>query len=133
LADRVREQAGHVCAQATGWVELEAGLAELGYRLRPAERGSGLMVTDGSRRVSLSKVDRNLSGPKLAARFGRTFRQHRGRHPEPPQVQRQAGDRELPPGRRCRHPPRERQVLGERCRIGARVGMEDHDAGSAAP
>src|SRR6202166_518256 len=97
LADRVREQAGHVFAQATSWVELEAGLAELGFRLEPAERGSGLVVTDGSRRVSLSKVDRNLSGPKLAARFGETFREHRERHPEPPQVQRQAGDRELPP------------------------------------
>jgi Ti-type conjugative transfer relaxase TraA len=97
LADRVREQAGHVFAQATGWVELEAGLAELGFRLEPAERGSGLVVTDGSRRVSLSKVDRSLSGPKLAARFGETFREHRERHPEPPQVLRQAGDRELPP------------------------------------
>jgi Ti-type conjugative transfer relaxase TraA len=97
LADRVREQAGPVFAQATGWVELEAGLAELGFRLEPAERGSGLVVTDGTRRVSLSKVDRNLSGPKLAARFGETFRQHREHHPEPPQVLRQAGDRELPP------------------------------------
>ncbi len=97
LADRVREEAGHVFAQATGWVELEAGLAELGYRLEPAERGSGLVVTDGSRRVSLSKVDRNLSGPKLAARFGETFREHRERHPEPPQVQRQAGAREREP------------------------------------
>jgi Relaxase/Mobilisation nuclease domain len=97
LADRVREQAGHVFAQATSWVELEAGLAELGFRLEPAERGSGLVVTDGSHRVSLSKVDRNLSGPKLAARFDETFRQHREHHPEPPQVLRQAGDRELPP------------------------------------
>ena len=97
LADRVREQAGPVFARATDWVELEAGLAELGFRLEAAERGSGLVVTDGSRHVSLSKVDRNLSGPKLAARFDETFRDHRERHPEPPQVQRQAGDRELPP------------------------------------
>jgi len=97
LADRVRGQAGPVLAQATSWVELEAGLAELGFRLEPAERGSGLVVTDGHRRVSLSKVDRNLSGPKLAARFDETFRQHRERHPEPPQVLRQAGDREIPP------------------------------------
>jgi Ti-type conjugative transfer relaxase TraA len=97
LADRVREQAGPVFAQSTGWVELEAGLADLGFRLEAAERGSGLVVTDGSRHVSLSKVDRNLSGPKLAARFDETFREHRERHPEPPQVQRQVGDRELPP------------------------------------
>jgi hypothetical protein len=45
----------------------------------------------------LLKVDRTLSGPKLAARFDETFRDHRERHPEPPQVLRQAGDRELPP------------------------------------
>jgi Ti-type conjugative transfer relaxase TraA len=96
LADRVREEAGHVFAQATSWRQLEAGLAELGYRLERAERGSGLVVTDGSRRASLSHVDRNLSGPKLAARFGETFREHRERHPEPPQVQRQAGGREVP-------------------------------------
>jgi Relaxase/Mobilisation nuclease domain len=84
LADRVREEAGAVFARATGWRELEAGLASLGYRLEPAERGAGLVVTDGSRRASLSHVDRNLSGPKLAARFGETFREHRQRHPEPP-------------------------------------------------
>jgi Ti-type conjugative transfer relaxase TraA len=96
LADRVREEAGHVFAQATSWRQLEAGLAELGYRLERAERGSGLVVTDGSRRASLSHVDRNLSGPKLAARFGETFREHRERHPEPPQVVRQAGGREIP-------------------------------------
>ena len=97
LANRVREEAGHVFAQATGWVDLEAGLAGLGYRLEPAERGSGLVVTDGSRRISLSKVDRSLSGPKLAARFGETFRQHRERHPEPPQVQIQEGARQREP------------------------------------
>jgi len=96
LADRVREEAGHVFAQATDWRQLEAGLAELGYRLERAERGSGLVVTDGSRRASLSHVDRNLSGPKLAARFDETFREHRERHPEPPQVVRQAGGREVP-------------------------------------
>ncbi|HVT61804.1 MAG TPA: AAA family ATPase, partial [Thermoanaerobaculia bacterium] len=97
LADRVREEAGQVFARATGWRELEAGLAELGYRLERAERGSGLVVTDGSRRASLSHVDRNLSGPKLAARFGETFREHREKNPEPPQVRLRAGGRELEP------------------------------------
>ena len=96
LADRVREEAGHVFAEATSWRQLEAGLAELGYRIERAERGSGLVVTDGSRRASLSHVDRNLSGPKLAARFGETFREHRERYPEPPQVKRQLGGREIP-------------------------------------
>jgi Ti-type conjugative transfer relaxase TraA len=97
LADRVREQAGPVFARATGWQDLEAGLAQLGYRLERAERGAGVVVTDGSRRASLSRVDRNLSGPKLAARFGETFRDHRQRHPEPPQVQRPAARPELAP------------------------------------
>jgi hypothetical protein len=91
LADRVREEAGHVFAAATSWQELEAGLARLGYRLEPAARGSGLVVTDGSRRASLSHVDRNLSGPKLAARFGETFREHRAKHPEPPRVEARPG------------------------------------------
>jgi hypothetical protein len=96
LADRVREEAGPVFAQATGWRDLEAGLAELGYRLQPAARGAGLVVTDGIRRASLSHVDRNLSGPKLAARYGETFREYRARHPEPPTVQRVSG-REVEP------------------------------------
>ena len=98
LADRVREETGYVFAGATGWRDLEAGLAEHGYRIERAERGSGLVVTDGSRRASLSKVDRNLSAPKLAARFGETFREHREQNPEPPQVQRRpAGGREIEP------------------------------------
>jgi MobA/VirD2-like, nuclease domain/TraI-like middle domain len=97
LADRVREEAGHVFAEATSWRELEAGLARLGYRLERAARGSGLVVTDGSRRASLSHVDRNLSGPKLAARFGETFREHREKNPEPPRVERRAGGREIEP------------------------------------
>ena len=97
LADRVREEAGQVFAQATSWRDLEAGLAALGYRLERAERGSGLVVTDGSRRSSLSRVDRSLSGPKLAARFGETFREHRERHPEPPQILRRADGRENAP------------------------------------
>jgi len=97
LADRVREAAGQVFAGATSWRDLEAGLAALGYRLERAERGSGLVVTDGSRRCSLSRVDRSLSGPKLAARFSETFREHRERNPEPPQIQRRADGREIAP------------------------------------
>ena len=97
LADRVREEAGHIFAEATSWRDLEAGLARYGYRIERAERGSGLVVTDGSRRASLSHVDRTLSGPKLAARFGETFREHRENNPEPPQVQRRAGGREIEP------------------------------------
>jgi hypothetical protein len=43
-----------------------------------------VVVTDGRRRASLSRVDRALSGPKLARRFGETFRDYRAHTPEPP-------------------------------------------------
>ncbi|HXM71132.1 MAG TPA: AAA family ATPase, partial [Thermoanaerobaculia bacterium] len=86
LADRVRERAGEAFTEATGWRDLELRLAELGYRLERAERGSGVVVTDGRRRASLSRVDRALSGPKLAQRFGETFRDYRAHTPEPPRV-----------------------------------------------
>jgi hypothetical protein len=97
LADRVREQAAAAFAAATGWHDLERNLAAHGFRLEPAARGSGLLVTDGSRSASLSRVDRSLSGPRLAERFGETFRDHRQAHPEPPTV--------LAPGRPAPSPP----------------------------
>jgi hypothetical protein len=86
LADRVRDQAAGAFTGATGWDDLEARLAARGFRLEPAARSSGLLVTDGSRFASLSRVDRSLSGPKLARRFGETFDEHRQAHPEPPTV-----------------------------------------------
>lgn len=73
-------------AEASSWRDLEQRLADLGYRLDRAERGSGVVVTDGRRRASLSQVDRTLSGPKLAERFGETFKTHREHSPEPPRV-----------------------------------------------
>jgi len=66
LANRVREQAAAAFTAATGWRDLEARLAARGFRLEPAARGSGLLVTDGSRAASLSRIDRSLSGPRLA-------------------------------------------------------------------
>jgi len=86
FADQVREQAAEAFAQATSWRDLEQRLADHGFRLERAERGSGVVVTDGHRRASLSQVDRNLSGPKLAERFGETFKEHRAHTPEPPRV-----------------------------------------------
>ena len=86
LADRVREQAAAAFTEATSWRELEERLAARGFRLEPASRGSGVLVTDGLRSASLSHVDRALSGPKLADRFGETLREHRQAHPEPPTV-----------------------------------------------
>jgi AAA domain/Relaxase/Mobilisation nuclease domain len=86
LADRVRDQAAAAFAEATGWSDLEARLASRGFRLEAAARSAGLLVTDGSRFASLSRVERSLSGPQLARRFGETFRDHRQAHPEPPTV-----------------------------------------------
>ncbi|HVR11770.1 MAG TPA: AAA family ATPase, partial [Thermoanaerobaculia bacterium] len=86
LPDRVREQAGTAFAEATDWSDLEARLAARGFRLEPAPRPSGLLVTDGPQFASLSRVDRSLSGPQLALRFGETFLEHRAAHPEPPTV-----------------------------------------------
>jgi Ti-type conjugative transfer relaxase TraA len=86
LADRVRLEAGPLLARAASWGELEEGLAELGYRIEPAARSVGLVVTDGQRRAALSHVERGLSGPALARRFGETFRAHRERHPDPPAI-----------------------------------------------
>jgi len=84
LADRVREEAGPDLARATSWRDLDERLAARGLRLESAARGSGVVVTDGIRRAALSHVDRSLSGPQLAERFGETFREYRARHPEPP-------------------------------------------------
>jgi Ti-type conjugative transfer relaxase TraA len=86
LSDRVRDEAAAAFADATSWSDLEASLAARGFRLEPAARSSGLLVTDGSRFASLSRVDRSLSGPKLARRFGENFDEHRQVHPEPPTV-----------------------------------------------
>ena len=87
----VRQEGGPDLARATSWRDLDERLAALGFRLESAERGSGVVVTDGVRRASLSHVDRDLSGPKLAQRFGETFREYRARDPEAPAIQAPAG------------------------------------------
>jgi AAA domain-containing protein/relaxase-like protein/DNA relaxase TraI-like protein/RNA helicase len=91
LADRVRQEAGPALARATSWRQLDEWLAARGFRLESAEHGSGVVVADGVRRASLSHVDRDLSGPKLAQRFGETFREYRARDPEIPALQAPAG------------------------------------------
>ena len=91
LADRVREEAGPDLARATSWRDLDEQLASNGFRLESAERGSGVVVSDGVRHASLSHIDRELSGPKLAERFGETFREYRAHDPEPPAVQAPSG------------------------------------------
>jgi len=84
LADRVRDQAAAAFAEATDWSDLEARLAVRGFRLAAAARAGGLLVTDGSRFASLSRVEPSLSGPQLARRFGETFLDHRQRTPSRP-------------------------------------------------
>jgi len=91
LADRVREEAGPELAKATSWRNFEERLAAHGFRLERAERGSGVVVADGQKKASLSAVDRTLSGPQLAKRFGETFQEHRELYPEPPAIKRPAG------------------------------------------
>jgi Ti-type conjugative transfer relaxase TraA len=86
LADRAREDLAAAFAAASGWSDLEARLATRGFRLRPATRHAGLLVTDGSRFAALSRVDPAISGPKLAERFGETFDDHRRAHPDSPAV-----------------------------------------------
>jgi len=83
---RVRVQAAADFAEAAGWQDLEARLAARGFRLEPAPKHPGLTIVAGSAFTSLIRVDRSLSGPRLARRFGETFEEHRRAHPEPPAV-----------------------------------------------
>jgi hypothetical protein len=98
LADRVREQAAVAFSEAAGWRDLEQRLAEHGFRIEPAARPPGLVVTDGAGHAPLSGVDRALSGPKLADRFGESFLEHRRAHPEPPAVVAPSPTSTPPPG-----------------------------------
>ena len=82
--ERVRSEALEVFRGARSWKELEKGLAGVGLRLEAAERGGGVVVVSGGMRVSASRVDRHASGPKLARRFGSTFREYREENPKPP-------------------------------------------------
>src|SRR5258708_30612050 len=61
LAERVRLDAGPLLAPAASSSELEAGLAELGYRIEPAARRAGLVGADRLRRPSLSHLPPLLS------------------------------------------------------------------------
>lgn len=62
-------RAGLVLKQAQSWSEVEAGLAELGLRVRV--NGRGMSVTDGEQEVKASQIDEQVSRFKLEKRFGR--------------------------------------------------------------
>ncbi len=74
--------------ESGSWEELEDRLAARGLRLEPARRGGGVNVTDGKERAGLARVDRSLSGPRLADRYGETCREYLKRHPDRPKLER---------------------------------------------
>lgn len=58
------------------WREFETVLGNRLLFLEPASRGQGLKLTDGFDTANLSKLDREFSGPRLAERFGQSFREY---------------------------------------------------------
>ena len=66
---KVKERAGPVLKQAQSWSEVEAGLAELGLRVRV--NGRGMSVTDGEQEVKASQIDGQVSRFQLEKQFGR--------------------------------------------------------------
>ena len=65
----VREEAGDALNGAGSWAELHRELARAGLRIERTQRG-GLVTEDSGRTVSLSRVGRNVSFPKLERRLG---------------------------------------------------------------
>lgn len=65
----VKERAGPVLKKAQSWSEVEAGLAELGLRVRV--NGRGMSVTDGEQEVKASQIDEQVSRFQLEKQFGR--------------------------------------------------------------
>jgi hypothetical protein len=66
---QVRAQAGPVLKHANTWEELERGLARHGLTLRA--KGGGFVLTDGTREVKASAVDRAFSRSNLKKRLDR--------------------------------------------------------------
>ncbi len=88
FAERVRAVALEDFKQSLGWEELEERLARHGLYLEAAKRGGGVNVTDGHERAGVARIDRTLSGPRLAKRYGETFRAYRARRPDRPALER---------------------------------------------
>ena len=62
---------------ARTWGDVESALNAGGYTLAVGGRRGGLVITDGKRQTSASRVHRGLSRPKLERRFGRTLEDDR--------------------------------------------------------
>ena len=88
FARRVAAVALEDFRQSWSWEELEDRLARRGLRLEPAKRGGGVNVTDGHERAGAARIDRSLSGPRLADRYGEPFRAYRKRRPDRPPLER---------------------------------------------
>jgi hypothetical protein len=84
----VKERAGPVLKQAQSWSEVEAGLAELGLRVRV--NGRGMSVTDGEQEVKASEIDEQVSRFKLEKQFGR-YSDYRLRRTVASEIMGQAG------------------------------------------
>lgn len=84
FAEHVRAVALEDFRESGSWEELEDRIARHGLRLEPAKRGAGVNVTDGHERAGIARIDRSLSGPRLADRYGEPFRAYRKRQPERP-------------------------------------------------
>ncbi len=117
----VKERAGPVLEKAQSWSKVEAGLAELGLRVRV--NGRGMSVTDGEQEVKASQVGEQISRFKLEKKFGR-YSDYRLRRAVASEIMGQArtdapGDpgrvraAAAPPARRPAAGPRERFSLYE--------------------
>ncbi len=71
FVENVRELAGESFREAKGWQELHASLSQKGLTLQPSRAGRGLVITDGRRYVAASRVEREMSRPRLEARLGK--------------------------------------------------------------
>jgi hypothetical protein len=74
-AERVRSQVRGDFKKAKSWADLEHRLQEKGLHLR--RRGQGLVVTDNTRLVKVSRIHRNGSYRRLGKQFGMSFEEWR--------------------------------------------------------
>lgn len=113
----VKERAGPVLEKAQSWSEVEAGLAQLGLRVRV--NGRGMSVTDGEQEVKASQIGEQVSRFKLEKKFGR-YSDYRLRRTVASEIMGQA--RTIAPGdtgrvRAAAAPPARQPAAGSRERF----------------
>ena len=77
LAKAIRRKCWNRLAYARTWEDVESALNAGGYTLAVGGRRGGLVITDGKRQTSASRVHRGLSRPKLERRFEMSLEDHR--------------------------------------------------------